>query len=892
MPEESESTQKPKVTLIKQHKRADSPEPAHEAAQAEKRKVVVVKKKVGPHPEPVAIKRPAKVVVRKEDEAGEPKAREESPRPSESAPRIEAKQAPQEAEKDASARPKPEQGQEVRSQPPRKSGFEGGRPMGPESRPAGVVGRVGPQRGPNQGGYRQGGYQGYQGGQRPGGYQGYQGGQGGTARPGGYQGGGQGGASRPGGYQGYRSSGQQGGFRPGGAGGPGGPRPGGYRPGGQGGYRPGGPSGFRPGGAGPGGVGGLPPLGEKKSTGKKFVKAKKPNYVRSKNEELSEKLQHFKKKSTLIANPIPKEIDILESISVAELAKKMNLKASEIIGKLMSMGMMVTMNQRLDSDTAQILCSEYGCEVRVVSLYDETVIAREEDKEEHMRPRPPIVTVMGHVDHGKTKLLDAIRTADVAAGEFGGITQHIGAYMVETPNGAITFLDTPGHEAFTLMRARGAQITDIVILVVAANDGVMPQTVEAIKHAKAAGVPIIVAVNKIDLPEANPERVKTQLSEYELIPEEWGGQTIFVEISALKKQGIDALLEAVLLQAEVLDLKANFECRAEGKVLESKIEHGRGIVSTVLIERGTLEIGDSFVAGIYSGKVRAIFNDLGEKIEKAFPAQPVEIIGFESMPNAGDPFQVTESEKHARQIGGKRQELKRLEASKSIKKVTLDNLYDTISQGEVKELKIILKADVQGSAEAVKASLEKLSNQEVRVNIIQSQAGAITENDVRLASASNALIIGFNVKPGPKAKSLADQEKVDIRKYNIIYKAVEDVEQMLEGMLAPEFKEELIGTVEVRNVFKVPKIGLVAGSYVVSGKVKRNSIAKLKRAGVELFSGKLNSLKRFKDDAKEVTEGYECGIGLEGYSDIEVGDIIEVYESVQVQRKLSDMAKK
>jgi translation initiation factor IF-2 len=582
----------------------------------------------------------------------------------------------------------------------------------------------------------------------------------------------------------------------------------------------------------------------------------------------------------------------METISVAELARKMNLKASELIGKLMAMGMMVTMNQSIDADTATILAAEYNCVVHIVSLYDETVIETESDGETVFLGRPPVVTIMGHVDHGKTKTLDAIRSANVAAGEFGGITQHIGAYTVETQRGSVTFLDTPGHEAFTMMRARGAEITDIVVLVVAADDGVMPQTIEAINHAKDAKVPIIVAVNKIDKPEANPDRVKTQLAELGLNPEEWGGDTMFVHISALKKTGIDDLLDGILLQSEILELSANFDCRAEGKVIESRIDHGRGIVATIIVERGTLRTGDSYVAGVFSGRVRAIFNDRGEKIDEATPSMPVEILGLEGMPNAGDPFQVTENERIARQISSKRQELKRFENSRNVKKVTLDNLFDTINQGEILELKVIIKGDVQGSVEALKQSLEKLSTRDVRLNVIHASAGAINDSDVMLAAAdSNAIIIGFNVRPTPQAKLLADQEKVDIRKYNIIYKAVEEIELAMEGMLKPDIKEEVIGMVEVRDTIKVPKIGTIAGSYVLQGVIKRNSTVHIIREGIVVHTGKLASLRRFKDDVKEVATGFECGISIDNFADIKVGDQLEVIEFVEVARKLKDSEK-
>ena len=587
-----------------------------------------------------------------------------------------------------------------------------------------------------------------------------------------------------------------------------------------------------------------------------------------------------------MTNPVPKSIDIMDFITVSDLAKKMNLKASELISKLMGMGMMVTINQQIDAETAGLIAKEYDCAVNIVSLYDETIIETAKENESELKERPPIVTVMGHVDHGKTKLLDAIREADVVAGEHGGITQHIGAYKVKLDENDVVFLDTPGHEAFTLMRARGANITDIVILVVAANDGVMPQTIEAIHHAKEANVPIIVAVNKVDLPESNVDRVKQQLSEYDLMPEDWGGSTLFCEVSALKKQGIDHLLETIILQKELLELKVNYNCRAEGKVVESKVDHGRGIVSTVIIERGTLKIGDSFVAGVYPGKVRAMFNDKEERIDFATPATPVEILGFSGIPDAGSPFQVTETERQARLVGEKRQELERLGEAKNVKKITLDNIYDSIQEGEVQELKLIIKGDVHGSVEALKTAMEKLSTPEIKLNVIHAAAGAIIENDVNLASASKAIIVGFHVRPTPKATMLADQEKVEIRKYTIIYDALEDIKSAMEGMLSPELKEVTIGTIEVRSTFKVPKIGLIAGCYVLTGKVTRGSTVHVIRDGIELHTGKITSLKRFKDDAKEVEKGYECGIGIENFTDLKEGDTFEAYEVQKIARKL------
>jgi translation initiation factor IF-2 len=655
------------------------------------------------------------------------------------------------------------------------------------------------------------------------------------------------------------------------------------------------PTGAKPGGK-PGAPAGPAPDEvdqSKKHAAKKFYKSKKKQDYRAKKEKTQEKEFQIKKKpqqqqQQKRANPVPKEIDIMEVITVSELAKKMNLKASDLIGKLMGMGMMVTINQQIDAETAEIIAEEYGCKVNIVSLYDETIIETEADKEGELKPRPPIVTVMGHVDHGKTKLLDAIRETDVVAGEHGGITQHIGAYKVKPKEdgGEIVFLDTPGHEAFTLMRARGAQITDIVILVVAANDGVMPQTVEAVNHAKEAGVPILVAVNKMDLPEANPDRVKQQLAEYDLLPEDWGGTTLFNELSALNRQGIEELLETLSLQAELLELKANYDCRAEGKVIESQVDHGRGIVSTVIIERGTLRVGDTFVAGVFPGKVRAMFDDKGNKLDEATPATPVEILGFTGIPDAGSPFQVTESERQARQVGAKRQELEKQGEAQNVKKVTLDTLYDSIQEGEIQELKAVIKGDVHGSVEALQTALEKLSTKEIKLRVIHASAGAIIENDVHLAAASNAIIVGFHVRPTPKALELAEQEKIDIRKYNVIYDAVDDIKKAMEGMLAPDIKEEVIGNVEVRETFKVPKAGMIAGCHVTNGKVKRNSMVHIIRDGIQIYTGKVSSLKRFKEDAREVEAGYECGIGIENFNDLKVGDQFEVFETREIAKTL------
>ncbi|MFA6696018.1 MAG: translation initiation factor IF-2, partial [Sphaerochaeta sp.] len=590
---------------------------------------------------------------------------------------------------------------------------------------------------------------------------------------GGYQGQDNRGPARPagaGGYQGQDNRGpaRPGGYRPN----PNGPARGGapfQRSGGGGGFR--GPGGPRPPFGGPQGRGGnRPPMQDmapvNQRTNKKSFKKKNNATYKKRNAEEEKEFQIQRRKQQAAAKlaAVPKSIDMMEVITVSDLAKKMNLKAGEIIAKLLKMGMMVTINQQIDHETAEIICSEYNCQVNLVSLYDETLIVSDPDKDEDLINRAPIVTVMGHVDHGKTKLLDAIRSTKVAEGEYGGITQHIGAYKVDLPGkGEVVFLDTPGHAAFSMMRARGAQVTDIVILVVAANDGVMPQTREAIDHARAANVPIIVAINKCDLPEAKPERVMQQLSDLGLMPEAWGGQTLYCEISALKKIGIDELLDTILLEAEMLELKVNANCRAEGKIIESRIDQGRGIVASILIERGTLRQGDHYVAGIYPGRVRAMFDDKGKKIEEAGPSTPVEIIGLSDIPGAGDPFQVTEDERQARQVGNKRQELERIGDSRNVKKVTLDNLYTKIKEGTIQEFNVIIKGDVQGSVEALQGALQKLSNDEIHLNVIRASAGAIIESDVTLASASEALVIGFNVRPTPRAQVLADQEKIEIR---------------------------------------------------------------------------------------------------------------------------------
>nr|WP_267915315.1 translation initiation factor IF-2 [Borreliella afzelii] len=627
-------------------------------------------------------------------------------------------------------------------------------------------------------------------------------------------------------------------------------------------------------------------LGEKKKQQQESQKSYKRKKAETESKTIEQKVfeQLQKKKRENLANPIPKSIDIMGSITVSDLARKMNLKSSDLIAKLMALGVMVTINEKIDSDTATILVEEYGSKVNVVSIYDETVIEEEVEDQSKRIEKPPVITIMGHVDHGKTRLLSVLQNIDINQTESGGITQHIGAYTIVYNSREITFLDTPGHEAFTMMRSRGAQVTDIVVLVVSAIDGVMPQTIEAINHAKEANVPIIVAINKIDLPDSNPDKIKHQLSEYDLVPEDWGGDTIFVLISALKNIGISELLDMILLQADMMLLKANPSKRAIGKVLDAKIDLGRGIVCSVIIEDGTLYVGDSFVGGACYGKVKALINDKGVSVKSVGPAKAISVLGFSSMPQAGDPFQVTKTEKEAKLISSKRQDLKKYESSKNVKKVTMLNLYDSIKEGTLKELKIILKADVQGSVEALKNSLEKLTNDEVRVRVVHSSAGVITETDISFASASDAIVIGFHVRPTVKAQILADQEKVEIRKYNVIYDAISDVKSVLEGMLEPDVEQQFIGFAEVRAVINVPKVGVIAGCYVSRGLIKRDAITNVMRDGLQIHSGKISSLKRFKDDVKEVAEQYECGIMIDNYANIKEGDIIEAFEVKKVKK--------
>jgi len=582
-----------------------------------------------------------------------------------------------------------------------------------------------------------------------------------------------------------------------------------------------------------------------------------------------------------------RKIRMEETIRVSDLARQMGAKAQDLIKVLLGLGALVTINQSLDVETATLAASEFGFEVEKFGFSeDDYLIASEADKPEDLKPRPPVVTIMGHVDHGKTSLLDAIRASNVVSGEAGGITQHIGAYHVSTARGDIVFLDTPGHEAFTAMRARGAQVTDIVVLVVAADDGVMDQTREAVNHSRAAGVPIVVAVNKIDKPDANPDRVKRELGELGLVPEEWGGDTIFANVSAKQKIGLDELLEMILLQAEVLQLSANPDKRARGHIVEARLDKGRGPVATMLIQEGTLHQGDAFVCGVFSGRVRAVFDDQGRKIKQAGPAIPVEVQGFEGVPEAGDEFVGVEDEKVARRIADARAIKQRERELGKASKVTLETFLASRPDAEAQTLNLVLKADVQGSLEAITDALNKLSTEKVKVEIIHTGAGAITESDILLASASQAIIIGFNVRPTIKVKEMAERESVDIRFYDIIYKLVGEIKDAMSGMLAPVIREQYLGQAEVRDTFSVPKVGVVAGCGVLDGKLTRNAGVRLVRDGVVVYTGKLTSLKRFKDDVKEVTKGYECGVGLENFNDIKVGDVIEAFESVEEKATL------
>ena len=603
------------------------------------------------------------------------------------------------------------------------------------------------------------------------------------------------------------------------------------------------------------------------------------------NKRKQDEAERMRRLQLEIAKKAPVKVMIPDEISVGELASRMKKTGAEVVKCLMKNGIMASLSQIIDFDTAAIIAEEMGCKVEkeVIVTIEERLIDTAEDKAEDLEPRAPVVVVMGHVDHGKTSLLDYIRNSQVAEGEAGGITQHIGAYQVDVNGSPITFLDTPGHEAFTAMRARGAMITDIAILVVAADDGIMPQTVESINHAKAAEIPVIVAINKMDKPEANPDRVKQQLTEYGLVPEEWGGETICCPISAKTGLGIDSLLEMVVLTAEMRELKANPNRSAHGAVIEARLDKGRGPIATLLVQKGTLRQGDVIIAGTAVGRVRAMTDARGRKITEAGPSVPVEITGMGEVPGAGDDFHAVDDERMARTLVEQRKHENKMAASASSQKVTLDDLFSQIQQGELKDLNIIVKADVQGSAEAVKASLEKLSNEEVRVRVIHCAVGAINESDAMLASTSNAIIVGFNVRPDANAKDYAARMKVDMRMYRVIYDCINEMEAAMKGMLAPKFREVALGAAEVREVYKITGAGIIAGCYITEGKVQRNAQVRLVRDGIVIHEGVLSSLQRFKDAVKEVAQGYECGIGIEKYSDIKVGDIIEAFVMEQIE---------
>ena len=779
----------------------------------------------------------------------------------------------------------PAQKQETKSEAPAKDLRENVRPLPNQGRTDGQSqqreSRPFPNRDGNrdnrQGGYqgnrdnRQGGYQGSRDGNRQGGYQGRNDGN----RQGGYQGRNDG--NRQGGYQGRNDGNRQGGFQ-------------GRNDNRQGGNR---------GGMGMSKPSFDTPLAQKQQNTKQSKNAYKKEHDAKKDRDMEMKGKPGKGQKGVKAPVMPqpkkeeakveeiKTIVIPEVITIKELAEKMKLRPADIVKKLFLQGTIVTINQEIDFEKAEEIAMEYDvlCEKEKKVNVIEELLKEDEEDEKDMVPRPPVICVMGHVDHGKTSLLDAIRQTNVTSREAGGITQHIGAYVVDYNGQKITFLDTPGHEAFTAMRMRGAQATDIAILVVAADDGVMPQTVEAINHAKAAGVEIIVAINKIDKPSANVERVKQELSEYELIPEDWGGNTVFVPVSAHTKEGIPELLEMILLTAEVKELKANPNRRARGLVIEAQLDKGRGPVATVLVQKGTLRVGDAVAAGCCYGKVRAMMDDKGNRVKEAGPSTPVEILGLNDVPNAGEIFIAHQNEKEARSFAETfiaESKNKLIEDTKA--KLSLDDLFSQIKAGNVKELPIIVKADVQGSVEAVKQSLVKLSNEEVVVKVIHGGVGAINESDVSLASASNAIIIGFNVRPDAQAKSIADREKVDMRLYRVIYQAIEDVEAAMKGMLDPVYEEQVTGHAVVRQTFKASGVGTIAGSYVLDGKITRGSKARITRDGEQIFEGPLASLKRFKDDVKEVNAGYECGLVFEGFNDLQEDDMIEVYIMVEVPR--------
>ena len=596
------------------------------------------------------------------------------------------------------------------------------------------------------------------------------------------------------------------------------------------------------------------------------------------------------KQKPLITTPkaIKRRIKIDEVIALSDLAKRMGIKAGEIIKKLMDLGVMTTVNQAIDFDTAVLVAAEFDYELEKASFEEQDVLKIEKDDPDKLIARPPVVTIMGHVDHGKTSLLDVIRKTKVTENEAGGITQHIGAYYVSTDKGQIVFLDTPGHEAFTAMRARGARVTDLVILVVAADDGVMPQTIEAINHAKAAKVPIIVAINKIDKDNADPERVQRELADIGLVPEDWGGDTIFVQVSAKKKQGIDDLLEMVLLQTEILELKANPDRLAMGYVVEAKLDSGRGPVATILVKQGTLMIHNPVVCGVHYGKIRALLNDRGAQVTSAGPSMPVEIIGLSGVPNAGDELLALADEKNAKQVSAHRIQKQRSKELAKTSRLSLEKLYEQIQKNEVKDLNLIIKADVHGSIEALGDALTKLSNEEVRINVIHTATGTLTESDISLATVSDAIIIGFNVRPTSKIQALAHEENVDIRFYNVIYDIIKDIKDAMLGMMSSTFEERILGKAEVREVFHIPKVGAIAGSYVTEGKMERGQLARILRDWIVCYEGKISSLRHFKDDVKEAQSGYECGIGIHKYNDIKVGDVIECYYLEEIKPELEE----
>ncbi|OFN40677.1 translation initiation factor IF-2 [Staphylococcus sp. HMSC069E10] len=626
----------------------------------------------------------------------------------------------------------------------------------------------------------------------------------------------------------------------------------------------------------------------KKDNNQNKSNSKKKNNKNSKNNKNNKNNNKGKNnKSAAEPKEMPSKITYEEGITVGELADKLNIESSGIIKKLFLLGIVANINQSLDEETLELIADDYGVEIEkevVVNEEDLTTYFDDEEDDPDAIERPAVVTIMGHVDHGKTTLLDSIRNTKVTAGEAGGITQHIGAYQIENNGKKITFLDTPGHAAFTTMRARGAQVTDITILVVAADDGVMPQTIEAINHAKEADVPTIVAVNKVDKPTANPDRVMQELTEYGLIPEDWGGDTIFVPLSALNGDGIDDLLEMIGLVAEVQELKANPDKQAVGTVIEAELDKSRGPAASLLVQNGTLHVGDSIVVGNTYGRVRAMVNDLGQRIKTAGPSTPVEITGINDVPQAGDRFVIFKDEKQARRIGEARHEASVIQQRQESKNVSLDNLFEQMKQGEMKDFNVIIKGDVQGSVEALAASLMKIDVEGVNVRIIHTAVGAINESDVTLANASNGIIVGFNVRPDAGAKRAAEAENVDMRLHRVIYNVIEEIESAMKGLLDPEFEEQVIGQAEVRQTFKVSKVGTIAGSYVTEGKITRNAGVRVIRDGIVQFEGELDTLKRFKDDAKEVSQGYECGITIANFNDIKEGDIIEAFEMVEIER--------